>query len=267
MWLGFKILQDNKASNNNKKTTFNHNILYTPQQKAGQQTSIKPQNYCRSSHPKVIYRLALQHFRFYYSMTQASINNDNSHEQQHGTFSGVQLPFILRQKVREAQAKAAQEAADGSSTKSQDKFMTARMDPVPSSTGESSTNPTGTTTTTTTLSLQSTDNSNIDHDRVFTSHLLETLLMKSEVALVEVQKQIYRGEEAYYEETFSHGNVFKGWEGYLDAKESSASGSGGTGTGGGSGPRMGRVPQGAFVRLLVCMVVWLYFIICERNWS
>ena len=163
-------------------------------------------------------------------MTQANISN-NSHEQ-HGTFSGVQLPFILRQKVREAQAKAAQEAGIDTN---EDKFMTAKLD---LSTGESSTS-----------TLTSTDHT-IDHDRVFTSHHLETLLMKSEVALTEVQKQIYRGEEAYYEETFSHGNLFKGWEGYLDAKESASSGSGSGGTGGGSGPRMGRVPQGRFV---VCM--------------
>ena len=86
-----------------------------------------------------------------------------------------------------------------------------------------------------------------------TSQQLESFLWKANGALTDVQKQIFKGEETYYEETFSHGNIFRGWEGYLDAKQESSEsssgaggsgGSGGGGGGGGSGPRGGRVPQG-----------------------
>jgi hypothetical protein len=37
--------------------------------------------------------------------------------------------------------------------------------------------------------------------------------------LVDIQKQIHRGEEAYYEETNNRGNLFRGWDTFVDSKE------------------------------------------------
>lgn len=156
--------------------------------------------------------------------------------------SGVQLPFILRQKVQQARAKAAQEAqstTDSSITSGagsgeqppKNKFMTAM---IPGGGGMAAH-----------YSARAPLSAEL-LDRAFSTRDLETLIIKSSVALAEVQKQIHRGEEAYYEETFSHGNIFKGWEGYLDAKDvSAASSSSNSGPTSGSGSR--RVPQGMSV--------------------
>ena len=82
-------------------------------------------------------------------------------------------------------------------------------------------------------------------DQSSSSDDLERKNWKASVALVDVQKQIYRGEEAYYDETFGHGSLFKSWEGYLDVKEASSSVLGPTGI------SSRRVPQGVlFHRVL-----------------
>jgi hypothetical protein len=48
---------------------------------------------------------------------------------------------------------------------------------------------------------------------------LEDLLVKTTVAMVDIQKQVYRGEETYYEDTHAHGNIFRGWDAYVDSKD------------------------------------------------
>ena len=60
-----------------------------------------------------------------------------------------------------------------------------------------------------------------DRMRIMTARQIEEELWNTSRALVEVQKQIQRGEEAYYEETqVSHGsNLFRGWEGFIDARD------------------------------------------------
>lgn len=109
--------------------------------------------------------------------------------------SGVKLPFALRKKVEEERAKV---RADSQTTKDEYKFMTAVEPP-----GDSA-------------------NATLSDDlvgRVFSSEDLEKRIWKATVAMVELQKQVHRGEETYYDETFNHGNIFKGWEGFLDAKD------------------------------------------------
>jgi len=149
--------------------------------------------------------------------------------------SGVQLPFILRHKVEKAKAKVAaeQQSSDASSTRLL-KFMTNVN--VPS---------------------KNTGNRELLQDQSFTAQELGTYITKSNVSLQEIQKQIQRGEEAYYEETFSHGNVFKGWEGYLDAKEATSQHSGP----GPSGNR--RVPQGMYHCTMYCFVMDWKYIFCS----
>ncbi|KAL3910776.1 MAG: hypothetical protein SGARI_001961 [Bacillariaceae sp.] len=36
--------------------------------------------------------------------------------------------------------------------------------------------------------------------------------------MVQIQQQLHRGEEVYFEDTHQHGNIFKGWESFVDAK-------------------------------------------------
>lgn len=56
--------------------------------------------------------------------------------------------------------------------------------------------------------------------RVFTAQeISERMEQMSKNVLVDIQKQIYRGEEAYYEETSGHGNLFRGWDAFADSKD------------------------------------------------
>jgi len=55
-------------------------------------------------------------------------------------------------------------------------------------------------------------------DRTFTTSQIETYIVRARKALVEVQRQLYRGEERYFAETDGHGNLFKGWDTFIDAK-------------------------------------------------
>ena len=56
-------------------------------------------------------------------------------------------------------------------------------------------------------------------DRIFTTQDIEERIRKTTLAMVEIQKQIFRGEEIYYEDTYSHGNLHRGWDAFVDAKD------------------------------------------------
>jgi len=58
----------------------------------------------------------------------------------------------------------------------------------------------------------------IDRSRVFTCSELEKKLSKANAALLDIQKQLLRGEEIYFLDTDTHGNIYKGWEAFIDAK-------------------------------------------------
>jgi len=58
----------------------------------------------------------------------------------------------------------------------------------------------------------------IDRSRVFTCSELEKKLSKANAALLDIQKQLQRGEEIYFLDTDTHGNIYKGWEAFIDAK-------------------------------------------------
>ena len=54
----------------------------------------------------------------------------------------------------------------------------------------------------------------------FTASQLEDMVWKTSQAIVELQKQIQRGEETYYEETQAHGSsLFRGFETFIDARD------------------------------------------------
>ena len=54
----------------------------------------------------------------------------------------------------------------------------------------------------------------------FTAPQLEDMVWKTSQAIVELQKQIQRGEETYYEETQAHGSsLFRGFETFIDARD------------------------------------------------
>ncbi|KAL7426138.1 hypothetical protein ACHAXM_000333 [Skeletonema potamos] len=44
------------------------------------------------------------------------------------------------------------------------------------------------------------------------SHQLRNYIHSSYAALTSIQRQLHRGEESYFEETYSHGNIFAGWD-------------------------------------------------------
>ena len=70
-------------------------------------------------------------------------------------------------------------------------------------------------------------------NRVFTASELEECIRKTQTTMFEIQKQLHRGEEIYYEDTYNHGSIYKGWDAFVDMKDigtSSASGSVGTQT-------------------------------------
>ncbi len=72
------------------------------------------------------------------------------------------------------------------------------------------------------------DQKNELSNRVFTASELEERIMKTTAAMFDIQRQLYRGEEIYYEDTYSHGSIYKGWDAFVDS--ASVSGSGGTQT-------------------------------------
>ncbi|CAJ1945350.1 unnamed protein product [Cylindrotheca closterium] len=57
-------------------------------------------------------------------------------------------------------------------------------------------------------------------DRLFSIGEIENRLRKTAAAVSNLQKQIYRGEELYYEDTMPHRNICKGGlEGFVDTKD------------------------------------------------
>ena len=58
-------------------------------------------------------------------------------------------------------------------------------------------------------------------NRIFTAKEIEERMQKiSKLVQVDLQKQIQRGEETYYEETNGHGNLFRGWDAFVDSRDS-----------------------------------------------
>jgi len=58
---------------------------------------------------------------------------------------------------------------------------------------------------------------------VFTAEELDERVWKARAAMADIQRQLLRGEESYYEETSAHGNLFRGWDLFIDAKDSAPS--------------------------------------------
>lgn len=56
-------------------------------------------------------------------------------------------------------------------------------------------------------------------NRIFTAEDLEERIKRAKLAIEDIQKQIHRGEESYYEETSGHGNLYRGWDAFIDAKD------------------------------------------------
>ena len=57
-------------------------------------------------------------------------------------------------------------------------------------------------------------------NRIYTAKEIEERMKKiSKIVLVDLQKQIQRGEESYYEETNGHGNLFRGWDAFVDSRD------------------------------------------------
>ena len=67
-------------------------------------------------------------------------------------------------------------------------------------------------------------------NRVFTAVELEERIRKTKATMIDIQRQLYRGEEIYYEDTYNHGSIYKGWDAFVDAKDIPASTTGGVPT-------------------------------------
>ena len=70
-----------------------------------------------------------------------------------------------------------------------------------------------------------------NHARTFDAAQLYSLLEKAALTMRDVQRQLYRGEELYFQETDGHGNVYRGWDAFVDSRDFG----GGDGRGGGDG--------------------------------
>jgi Histone acetyltransferase subunit NuA4 len=82
------------------------------------------------------------------------------------------------------------------------------------------------------------------NNRIFKAQELEDCIWKTTVAMVDIQRQIHRGEETYYEETYAHGNLFRGWDAFVDAKDVGLGGNGSSSVPPGGGANR-RVPADA----------------------
>jgi hypothetical protein len=63
----------------------------------------------------------------------------------------------------------------------------------------------------------------LETEAVFTADDLEQRTHSASVNMIEIQKQLYRGEEMYHEETNSHGNLFIRWDAFIDIRDLSGS--------------------------------------------
>lgn len=68
-------------------------------------------------------------------------------------------------------------------------------------------------------------------DGVFSSSDLIGLHSRVLSAMTDIQRQLHRGEESYYEHT-DHGNIYKGWDAFVDAKYDRGASTQGGGTAG-----------------------------------
>jgi hypothetical protein len=112
-------------------------------------------------------------------------------------FSGEVLPLILREKLRQ-QSRTSESFTSTSSSSAAITTKTKTIARVASGHG---------------LSVA-------DRNRICTADELEDDLWKTSQALLEIQRQIVRGEEVYYEETQAYGsNLFRGWETFIDSRD------------------------------------------------
>lgn len=61
-------------------------------------------------------------------------------------------------------------------------------------------------------------NSSSSQQYIFTTNELEQKLSVAYNALIDIQKQLSRGEELYFQETDTHGNLYKNWDSIIDVK-------------------------------------------------
>ena len=61
-------------------------------------------------------------------------------------------------------------------------------------------------------------------NRVFTASELESRIWETKKRMMEISQQLYRDEEVYYENTYNHGSIYKGWDAFVDAKDIDTSG-------------------------------------------
>ena len=80
-----------------------------------------------------------------------------------------------------------------------------------------------------------------DRDRQYTASELEDELQRVALAVASTQRHIQLGEEAYYEETFPHGSIYAGWDGFIDNRDVGSASSGGANHS--SAAPMRRMPQ------------------------
>lgn len=66
-----------------------------------------------------------------------------------------------------------------------------------------------------------------DVNQVFTAEELEHKMIQASYVMMEIQKQLYRGEEVYMEDTHTHGNLFRGWDAFIDLKDVGSNAGGG----------------------------------------
>lgn len=60
---------------------------------------------------------------------------------------------------------------------------------------------------------------NATTNRIFAVEELEERIWRAKSAMEDIQKQLQRGEESYHEETSGHGNLYRGWDAFIDAKD------------------------------------------------
>ena len=109
--------------------------------------------------------------------------------------SGVTLPLFLRKKWNEQQSQPDDENDFNSKEKAREMLP---MHPRPSL---------------------------LEENAVFTADEIEQLISHSSINMIEMQKQLYRGEEMYHEETNSHGNLFVRWDAFVDIRDLTGSSS------------------------------------------
>ena len=109
--------------------------------------------------------------------------------------SGETLPLILRKKWNEQQSRPDDEN-DCSIEKREKEMLPLHPRPSP-----------------------------LEENVVFTADEIEQLISLASVNMIEMQKQLYRGEEMYHEETNSHGNLFVRWDAFVDTRDLTGSSS------------------------------------------